>query len=187
MCVVDGGALVGVATQFPRKQGEIEHQYDKPVIAAKPKKLQSKKDQGVNSGGKEEHTYHVSEGPVPRNDNNSKKLDKTERKEDHKYHVLEGLISREECDTKNPDKQEGGNVYHVLEGPTPREENGNKELHEQEGGNVYHALEGPTPRDDSHDRNPDKQTENVYHVLEGPAPRDEKIQISRRGRISITS
>ena len=61
MCVVDGGASVGVATQFPRKQGEIEHQYDhlacehqydKPVIAAKPKKLQSKKGKGVDSGGK---------------------------------------------------------------------------------------------------------------------------------------
>ena len=85
MCVVDGGASVGVATQFPRKQGEIEHQYDhpacehqydKPVIAAKLKKLQSKKGKEVDSGGKEEHTYHVLEGQVPRDDNNNKKPDK---------------------------------------------------------------------------------------------------------------
>ena len=50
------------------KQNVLEYEYDKPVVAAKPKKLQGKKDKGVDSEGKEEHKYHVLEGLVPRSE-----------------------------------------------------------------------------------------------------------------------
>ena len=116
----------------------LEHEYDKPVVAAKPKKLQGKKEKGVDSGGKEEHKYHVLEGPVPKSKN------KQERKEDHKYHILEGPAPRERRLNKKPDMQEGGgNVYHVLEGPTPRDEsNAKKRDKKEEGGSCLSCVRG---------------------------------------------
>ena len=54
------------------------HQYDKPIVAVKPKKLQSKKDELVNSQRKEQH---VLEGPIPRDENELGKEKEIERRD----------------------------------------------------------------------------------------------------------
>ena len=81
VCYADGGAPlgVGVASQFPRKRGETEHQYDHLVKNVKKKDGQRKKDEGEM-----DHDYHELEGP-------GDDYDYPEEKErDIVYHVLDG-------------------------------------------------------------------------------------------------
>lgn len=69
--------------QFPpRKQGEIEHQYDHLIEIAKQKGGQSKRDEGDD--GEIDHGYHVLEGP----DNDYDDLDEQERVTVN--HILDG-------------------------------------------------------------------------------------------------
>ena len=85
ICYADGGASVGVgvATQFPRKQGEIEHQYDHLIKNVKKKDGQKKRDEGIDKG-EMDHDYHMLEGP-------GDDYDYPEEKErDIVYHILDG-------------------------------------------------------------------------------------------------
>ena len=81
---VDGGTSVrvGMATQFPRKQGEIEHQYDHLVEKVKQKDGQSKRDEGVDA--EIDHNYHVLDGPGNDYD------DPDEQERETVYHILDG-------------------------------------------------------------------------------------------------
>ena len=83
LCIhmVDGGASIGVTTQFPpRKQGELEHQYDHLIEVGKQKGGQSERvDEEIG-----DHDYHVLEGP----DNDYDDLDEQERETIH--HILDG-------------------------------------------------------------------------------------------------
>ena len=84
-CYVDGGASVGVgvASQFPRQQGEIEHQYDPLIKKVKKKDSQRKRDEGTNEG-EMDHNYHELEGLRDNYDYQEKK------ERDIVYHVLDG-------------------------------------------------------------------------------------------------
>ena len=85
VCYVAGGASVGVgvATQFPRQQGEIEHQYDPLIKKVKKKDSQRKRDEGTDEG-EMDHNCHELEGP-------GDDYDYPEEKErDIVYHVLDG-------------------------------------------------------------------------------------------------
>ena len=74
---------VGVASQFPRQRGEIEHQYDHLVKKVKKKDSQRKRDEGIDEG-EMDHDYHELEGP-------GDDYDYPEEKErDIVYHILDG-------------------------------------------------------------------------------------------------
>ena len=80
---------VGMATQFPKTQGEFDHQYDHLVEATKRKGRQNKRDEGANDT-EIDHDYHVLEGP----DNDYDDLD-DDHEQDGVYHILDGPTSVE--------------------------------------------------------------------------------------------
>jgi hypothetical protein len=75
---------VGVAKQFPRKRGEIEHQYDHLVKNVKKKDGQRKGNEGIDDEGEIDHDYHVLDGPGDDYD-----YPKDQERDDI-YHVLDG-------------------------------------------------------------------------------------------------
>jgi predicted DNA-binding WGR domain protein len=75
---------VGVAKQFPRKQGEIEHQYDHLVKNVKKKDGQRKGNEGIDDEGEIDHDYHVLDGPGDDYDYPK------DQERDDVYHVLDG-------------------------------------------------------------------------------------------------
>ena len=129
------------------KKNKCEHQYDKPVIAVKPKKLQGKKDKRVDSERKKQHTHHVLEGPVPRDENKTtntregelgKEIERrdtvTKKKECvHQYDKPTIATKPKKCQCKKDERgdseREEQHTYHVLEGPDE-----NKTPITQEGG-----------------------------------------------------
>ena len=133
-----------------------EHQYDKPTIAVKPKKLQSKKDERVDSERKEQHPYHVLEGSdknknlntqegelgkeIERRDTATKK-NKCEHQYDKPIVAIKPKKLQSKKDERVDSERKEQHTYHVLEEPIPSDEN----KINQEGENEYYVLEGPTP------------------------------------------
>ena len=74
---------MGMATQYPRKRGEIEHQYDHLVKNVKKEDGQRERDEGIDER-EMDHDYHELEEP-------GDDYDYPEEKErDIVYHVLDG-------------------------------------------------------------------------------------------------
>ena len=180
------------------KKQPCEHEYDKPVIAPKPKRLQNMKEKG------EEHKYYVFDGPVPRSgrDNKNDITADSEGKEEHKYAILE-TRERKQKKGKAKIKQEE-RMYHVLEvrdnkkgtsaDPKIKQEEHKYHVLEATGGkhngkdtgihsesreeHKYHTLERLTPSDETGEKKSCKtERDNTYHVLEGPIPKVKKHKL----------